>query len=542
MSNEKLTYEYCKEIASKYETRNELKKGNESVYSKCRKNNWLVEFTPSRRQEYDYKHWTYENCKEVVNKCNNKKEFSIEYAGAYRSSIRNNWLDEFFPDIRKNITYDECIELSKKYEFFTHFKKNEHVHYRKCVNENWLDDIIECIRLHKIANLREKCSSIAKEYTNIVDLKRNHNNIYQLIKKNEWYDELCSHFDVITHINKRRTIYAYEFDNTYVYIGLTDNLDRRHTTRFKDDKDAVSIFVKNNPNSKYKLIIKEKEVDQDKAGEREGFWLNYYIENNWNSINRAKTGSLGATTVYDIGLSKITKEDCIEKVKECITISNFIKNAKEHYLVAIHNNWLSEFVFNNYSFWNYEKCKSAASYCKTRNEFQINNYGAYACALRNGWIEDICSHMEYKTKWTFDECYSRTIQYNKLHKFKSSNKRMFDYIAIHYDENILYSHIEEPILRNQWNFDKCKEDALLYRTKTEYKNNSNTSYRNAIKNGWLNDICSHMKSYNIKWDYNSCKELFLICSSKKEILEKSESAYKSAKRNGWFEELVKLIS
>ena len=62
-----------------------------------------------------------------------------------------------------------------------------------------------------------------------------------------------------------------------------------------------------------------------------------------------------------------------------------------------------------------------------------------------GWLDDICSHMEYLTRqiWTKEE-----------------------------------AHLE----------------ALKYNNKTDFMNNSNGCYQVCIKRGWLNDITSHMES------------------------------------------------
>jgi hypothetical protein len=41
-----LTYEFCKQIASNFNTRNELKHGDPSVYNKCRQKGWIFDFFP----------------------------------------------------------------------------------------------------------------------------------------------------------------------------------------------------------------------------------------------------------------------------------------------------------------------------------------------------------------------------------------------------------------------------------------------------------------------------------------------------------------
>jgi hypothetical protein len=50
----------------------------------------------SRSKNY----WNKERCLEVSKNCKNKKQFQKKYYGAYSSSRKNNWLNEFF---EKNI-------------------------------------------------------------------------------------------------------------------------------------------------------------------------------------------------------------------------------------------------------------------------------------------------------------------------------------------------------------------------------------------------------------------------------------------------------
>jgi len=41
---------------------------------------------------------------------------------------------------------------------------------------------------------------------------------------------------------------------------------------------------------------------------------------------------------------------------------------------------------------------------------------------------------------------------------------------------------------------KCKEESLKYNNRTDFRKKSNGSYSSALKNKWLEEICSHMKT------------------------------------------------
>jgi hypothetical protein len=47
--------------------------------------------------------------------------------------------------------------------------------------------------------------------------------------------------------------------------------------------------------------------------------------------------------------------------------------------------------------------------------------------------------------------------------------------------------------RDYWNFEKCKEESLKYKNRTEFWKKSSYVYSICRKNKWLNEICNHMK-------------------------------------------------
>lgn len=48
--------------------------------------------------------------------------------------------------------------------------------------------------------------------------------------------------------------------------------------------------------------------------------------------------------------------------------------------------------------------------------------------------------------------------------------------------------------RNYWTKEKCKEDALKYNIRENFKKGYVSAYNAALRNKWLDEICLHMKS------------------------------------------------
>ena len=47
---------------------------------------------------------------------------------------------------------------------------------------------------------------------------------------------------------------------------------------------------------------------------------------------------------------------------------------------------------------NIENCKEESLKYKTRNDFKKGNGGAYKACRRNGWMDEVCSHMKSRKK------------------------------------------------------------------------------------------------------------------------------------------------
>ena len=95
--------------------------------------------------------------------------------------------------------------------------------------------------------------------------------------------------------------------------------------------------------------------------------------------------------------------------------------------------------------WNFESCKNEALKHTTKSDFSLNSGGAYNASRKNKWFDEITKHM---------------IIYNKPN--------------------------------NYWTFDACKNEALKYITKIEFRNQSSSAYQTAKRKNFLNEICAHM--------------------------------------------------
>lgn len=97
--------------------------------------------------------------------------------------------------------------------------------------------------------------------------------------------------------------------------------------------------------------------------------------------------------------------------------------------------------------WTHEEVKEIASRYRYRADFQRHEKGAYLYALRNASLEDVCAHMD-----------------------------------------------RQIAAKGHWlNKENCREEAIKYSQRTDFMRNSGSAYGSALRNGWLDEICSHME-------------------------------------------------
>ena len=121
----KWTYEKCKEEAEKYVSRADFRKGNQSAHNAALKNGWIDEFHPVVKKENGY--WNnFENCKEEASKYKTIREFAKNNAFAYHACLNNNFIDKLFPKKVKKCPYCgyETYDVDNKNGYFeTHLRR-----------------------------------------------------------------------------------------------------------------------------------------------------------------------------------------------------------------------------------------------------------------------------------------------------------------------------------------------------------------------------------------------------------------------------------
>jgi hypothetical protein len=137
-------------------------------------------------------YWTKEKCKEYALKCKTKIEFIKKFPSAYGSARKNKWLNDIcghMLSLRKPNGYwtkEKCYEESLKYKCKSKFQKSQHA-YKKSIKNKWIDEF------YPTKYTKENCSKIALKYETKIDFLNNDRNTYNLAYEHNWLSDICAH-------------------------------------------------------------------------------------------------------------------------------------------------------------------------------------------------------------------------------------------------------------------------------------------------------------------------------------------------------------
>lgn len=289
----------------------------------------------------------------------------------------------------------------------------------------------------------EKCKEEALKYEYRKDFRREKQGAYLHATRRGFLNEICSHMKLLGNLYKR-CIYAYEFPDNHVYIGLTYDINKRDIQHnYRNDS---SVFNHSNETGLYPTLIQLTDyINIEESVIMEETKIKEYENKGFIILNKAKPGALGGVII------KWTKEECLKFSLTCKTTKEFKTKHPNIYDACIRNKWLRE-VCNHMEmckpdhYWSKELCLVEALKFSNKRDFQNKGNAAFIAARRNNWMDEITTHM-----------------------------------------------VELIKPKGYWTKLKCREEASKYTKRKEFSDKSGSAYVIARQNGWLNDICEHMK-------------------------------------------------
>lgn len=443
--------------------------------------------------------------------------------------------------------FENCKEECKKYHYLRFLKKYSTDCYYSLIRNNWIDTFypIKRKRKHKWDD-KEKCIEKVKNYQTFSNFVRLAYEWYIGIKENGWLQEICGKMDGYTD---------YDYWNNY------ENCAKEA----KKYGSLKKIYLYNKV-CYYSIIRNEWKNDFFNIKYKNAKEFGY-----WNSI-----------------------EHCIEESKKYSTITELKNKSNGCYASLLKHHW-ETLCFTDFKkrkpngYWDIkENCFEEAKKYRNISEFQRNCYGAYKCAKKNGWKEEIDDLYDKSILYhSYDETIHSVYIYlfeeekvfyvgrtnnlkrrhqqhirdekDGLNKFcKDRQIEIPSYIILkenltaqqsqYYEDFYLKLYKENgwTALNSaatgvnkgslgatcKWNYEACKEEASKYRNITEFEHGNQSAYNACKKNGWTYDFFKPLKLSDNYWDdYENCKKAFEDCNNARELIKKYGGCYNAIKRN-----------
>lgn len=243
-----------------------------------------------------------------------------------------------------------------------------------------------------------------------------------------------------------------------------------------------------------------------------------------------------------------TLETCKQDAFKYKTRGEWSKSGASSYSTAREKGWLDEcckhmiILKRPRGYWSIEKCKEEAIKYKTRNEWQLAGNGSYTVARLNGWLDKCCFHMvERKPNgyWTVEKCKKEAVKYTSKSEWKEHSEGAYNHVISKGWMTKVAPHMVVHQPNGYWTLEKCKKEALKYKTKVEWKENSSQSYSASHRHDWYKECSAHMvelmtpKNY---WTLPLCHKDALKYKTKGEWYKNNRTSYEAARKNGWYKE------
>lgn len=297
-------------------------------------------------------------------------------------------------------TKELILEEAKTYEYRSDFKKNEPNLYKKICKEGYLDEAFSHMKPKPKKWLKEECIKAAKQCKTKSEFLKRFCGAYSASKKHGWFDECIKNLFPDVGSKTKRFIYAFEFEDNSVYVGLTFNLEKRKKQHEHDPESAVFQHIKMGIG--YSFVVKSELIDYKEASILEGKILEEYVTDGWKPLNRTKTGGLGSTIEKKPKISKPrrviwTEELLAEEAKKYATKKDFINESPSAYYSAHKKKIIDKICAHMTPLkkikWSYDEALNIALKYDNKIDFRKEHPGLFSSCQQKGWIPELCSHM-----------------------------------------------------------------------------------------------------------------------------------------------------
>lgn len=542
------TRERCYELAMQYNDLTSFAKECQVAYGKACRNDWIKDYTWLERKSLPNGYWTKELVMEEAHKYNSSREFKKGSRLAYNAACNHGWLIEctWFkkPKNAPKWNYDTCYEEASKYTSTTDFRAACITAYCIARDKGWLDEYI-WLEKHINPYNHDACWQEAKKYQYFNDFRAQSHPFYLAAQRQGWLDEYTWLIkEPLVPYNKK-----WNYDTCYAEA-------KKYKTRSAFNKGcsgAYDVARRNGWLADYTWIPDFSDSD----AKVDSVYCYVFEEH--------KTAYVGRTLMYRQHIRDIEhgnqENDAVYKfahkhncaipkmriIEENLTIQQ--GRDREDYWRK-HYESIGFFMLNKAATgaksgsigwlargkWTFEKAYKIAQAFHTVNEMCEEYEYLYKISKARGWLEKFDwfrgkeIKIEKQTKWTEDVCREEALKYTSRKDFRKNCKGAYDK-AKECGWLDSYTWLSYSKTLSEWDYESCKEEASKFSNRFGFQKHSYGAYKSSLKNGWLDEF--YPVPLRRVLDYDTCKRLASKYKTAKELAEHDRSLYEKIRKEGW---------
>ena len=548
------TKEACYELARQYDDLTSFITECKTAYAKACRNKWIQDYTWLKRKQLPNGYWTKELILAEARKYSSSGDFKKGNKQAYDAACNRKLIKEctWFatPKNAKKWNYDTCFAEAQKYESTTDFRVNSITAYCIARDRGWLE---EYTWLKKYVNLynHDQCLAEAKKYQYFNDFRAQSHQFYMVARSRGWLREYSWLIkEPVEPYNKK-----WKYDTCYAEA-------KKYKTRSAFNKGcsgAYDVARRNGWLADYTwmpdLTASDAKVDS----------VYCYI------FDEQKAAYVGRTLMYrqhirdvehnyydnDAVYKFARKHDCAIPPMQIIEENLTVQQGRER-----EDYWRKYYEENGYFMlnkaatgaksgsigalaqgkWTFEKAYKIAQAFQSVKELN-DEYGyLYKISKARGWLEKFDwfrgteIKIEKTTKWTEETCREEALKYKTRKDFRIHSRGAFDK-AQECGWLESYTWLFHHKSHSDWTYVSCKAEAAKYPNRNEFGKHAYGAYTVARENGWLDDF--YPVPLRRVLDYETSKSLAAQYKSVSELIANDKSLYGTLRKKGWLDEFFK---
>lgn len=435
----KYSKEYLSNLVAQYLTLSDFRNNEPGAYSFISKKKLMHLLSGLKRKKLPNGYWN--NKKRVFDKASeyaSPSDFIENANGAYESAVRNGWWDDIKKNFKRSLKTpwtekeikEKIIECGRSKKLFEEkYPGALSAIYKK----RWyhlLDMLIKARVPNGHWDIKGNVIDEARRHSNRTQFRKLSSTAYKKAKSHGWLDEACKHmpFNTFEKESSRSLVYAIINERLKLaYIGITnqkfDERVRAHKQKNNDTKskaiakEADTVFV---ALTGYKFSSKNENKGELTASDAEKEYYAWLSKQGYELLN--DVSKLGLTPNVNIKWTRQRLKDEASKFK---SKKKFADNSNCAYQAALRRGLLNDVCSHMTSkqvpsgTWEVkENILAVARSYKKASDFRKENKGAYEGARRNGWLDEVCGHMESEIRkpgtWTLEKVLEIAPQFHSI--------------------------------------------------------------------------------------------------------------------------------